>query len=188
MLSINGIVITKDNLIPIGLRRGETNQGRIWHIVPAGYIDVRPVVCKTTKVGAEHPSQGWCSETPYAATERELHEELAVPKESLITDKMKLIGIVFNYRKNYDATISVIVPAECDSSEMTLRGEEHEIMRFLKASLGDLKEELIKLSRDQNTSSGHLRGDIALTIAHLYGFSEYARALEVVSRQISETS
>jgi hypothetical protein len=54
--------------------------------------------------------------------------------------------------------------------------------------LGDLKEELIELSRDQNTSSGHLRGDIALTIAHLYGYSEYARTLEAVSRQISEMS
>jgi hypothetical protein len=147
---------------------------------------VQPVVGKTTKVGAERQSEGWCSETPYAATERELHGELAVPKESLITDKMKLIGIVFNYSRNYDTTISVIVPAKCNSSKMTLKGEGHEIVRFLKASLADLKEELIRLSRDQNNSSGHLRGDIALTIAHLYGYSEYIRTLEAVSRQISK--
>ena len=38
LLSINGVIITKDNLVPIGLRTVETNQKGIWHIVPAGYM------------------------------------------------------------------------------------------------------------------------------------------------------
>ena len=187
LLSINGVVITKDNLIPVGLRGVETNQAKIWHIVPAGYIDVNLVDAKA-KVGMPTLSEAWHSETPYVATERELHEELSLPMESVDTNRMRVVGIIFNYHTNFDTTISVIVPVDCDSSEIALKGSEHETLRFLKVSLSDLKEQLIELSLDLSRNSGHLRGDIALTIAYLYGYSEYCKTLKSVQKEISELS
>jgi len=187
LLSINGVVITKDNLIPIGLRTAQTNHMGIWHIVPAGYIDIERAVDDAARKERPTLPEVWSSETPYAATERELQEELAIPKECVDASKMKLIGVVFNYNRDYDTTVCVAVPVDCHSSEIALRGEEHQTMRFLKTSLNDLKEELIQLSKDRSTSSGHLRGDIALTIAHLYGCSQYVKTLESVAKEASKS-
>jgi hypothetical protein len=125
----------------------------------------------------------WSSETPYTATERELHEELVIPKECVNVNKMRLIGIVFNYSRDYDTTICVVVPVDCNSNEIGLNGEEHESLRFLKTSSDSMKEELIQLLKDQDTSSGHLRGDLALTIAHLYGYSEYVKTIASASKE-----
>ena len=188
LLSINGVLVTRDNLIPVGFRGAETNQEGIWHIVPAGYIDISPVIGKAVRKGMSGFPETWLSETPYTATERELHEELSLPKESVNVSRMRLLGIVFNSNRDFDTTICVVVPVDCHSSEITLKGDEHVTMRFLKTSLNDLKEELIRQSRDLSTSSGHLRGDIALTIAHLYGQSEYMKTIESVSREISTAS
>ncbi len=178
--TINGIVIAKDNVIPIGLRKAE----RIWEIVPAGYVDMKPVVSKTTRIEAGLLNH-WYIETPHIAAARELHEELAIPEGDFSASKMRLVGIVFNYSRYYDTTASIMIPVECDSSEIELRGDEHERLRFVKTSLNYLKEELVELSQDQNTSSGHLRGDIALTIAHLHGYSEYIKTLKNVFVEIS---
>lgn len=181
LFSINGIVITKDNTMPIGLRRAEaTNQGRIWHVIPAGYTDVKPAADTTAGMEAPIPSKRWYCESPHVAAARELYEELAIREEAFSASKMRLVGIVYNYGRNYDTTASIIIPVECDSSKLRLRGDEHERMRFVRATLHDLKQELIQLSLDPSTSSGHLRGDIALTIAHLYGYSKYIKTLESV--------
>ena len=176
--SMNGIVIARDNVIPVGLRKAETtNQGRIWHVVPAGYVDLKP----TSHRGK---AEQWYCETPHAAAERELHEELAIPKGGLDRSKMRLTGIVFNYDRYYDTTASIVIPVECDSSEIKLRGDEHERIRFVRASLNDLKEELIQLSQDPIASSGHLRGDILLTIAYLYGYSECIKTLRSATENL----
>lgn len=186
LFSINGVVITKDNAIPIGLRKPETtNQGRLWHVIPAGYIDVNPTLDEPTRTSTPGLPECWYSETPHATTERELHEELTVPEGAFNVSKMRLVGIVYNYHVNYDTTASMVGPIECDSSEIGLRGDEHERIRFVKASLKNLKEESIQLAQEPSTNSGHLRGDIALTIAHLYGFSEYIKTLKTVSMEIS---
>ena len=139
--------------------------------------DVERIVDDVTRAERSSLSQIWKSETPHAATIRELHEELAVPKECVNVDKMRLIGIIFNYNRSYDTTVCVMIPVDCHSTEIALRGEEHETLRFLRTSLNDLREELIQLSRDPSISSGHLRGDIALTIAYLYGYSQSVKAL-----------
>lgn len=184
LLSINGVVLTKDDLIPIGLRTAETNQQGVWHIIPAGYIDTELVVSNMIKSGES--KQGiWNSEAPQTATERELHEELTLPKKAVDISRMKVIGIVFNYKRDYDTTVCVVVPVDCNSDEIALKGDEHEKLRFLKTTVKSLKEELMQLSGEPNTSSGHLRGDIALTIAHLHGHSEYVKTLENVYRESS---
>lgn len=185
LLSINGVVVTRDNLIPIGFRTARTNQEGIWHIVPAGYIDVKPIDNEVVSTKRSGLPELWSSETPYTAAERELHEELFIPAGCHSTSKMRLIGIVFNYCREYDTTICIVVPVDCASGEIRLRGDEHESLRFLKTSLNDMKRELIQLSRNQSISSGHLRGDIALTIAHLYGYSEYVKAIASASREAS---
>ena len=185
LLSINGVVVTRDNLIPIGFRTAKTNQKGIWHIVPAGYIDVKPIDNEVTSTKKSGLPELWSSETPYIAAERELHEELLVPEGCYSTSKMRLIGIVFNYSREYDTTICIVIPVDCASGEIGLRGDEHESLRFLKTSLNDMRGELIQLSRNQSTNSGHLRGDIALTIAYLYGYSEYVKAIASASRGAS---
>lgn len=187
LLSINGVVITRDSSIPLGLRTRETNQNGIWHVVPAGYIDIESPNCAAEE-DISALKNVWRSETPYAATERELHEELSIPRECVDVSRMRVVGILFNYNRNYDTTICVMVPVNCHSSEIALKGEEHESIRFLKTSLDDLKEELIQLSKDPSTSSGHLRGDIALTIAHLYGYPEFVKTLENIHKETSKSS
>jgi len=168
------------------LRKTETtNQGRIWHVIPAGYIDVNSTFDEPTKTSGQGFPECWYSETPHAATERELHEELRVPEGVFDARKMRLVGIVYNYREGFDTTASIIGPIECNSAEIGLRGDEHERIRFVKASLRNLKEELIQLAKEPNINSGHLRGDIALTIAYLYGSSEYIKTLKSVSNEVS---
>jgi hypothetical protein len=180
LFSVNGVVITKDNKIPIGLRKAEsTNQGRMWHIVPAGFVDMS--LPDQGQMSEEKENlQKWHCELPHVAALRELSEELSMPSEQIDTSKMSLVGIVYNSMRNFDCAATIIIPSGCDSSEIDLRGEEHENLRFIDTTYDGLRQELLKMSRYPNTGSGHLRGDIALVIGHLYGHSKYIATLESI--------
>lgn len=171
ILGINGIPLTEDNKIPIVTRNPKTtNQGRIRHIVPAGMVDII--------MGSR---QKPCIETLHAATEREFREELnscADGTAAFNPENMKLLGIVYNSFKNFDYVGAILVPLKTSSGNITLKGDEHEQMEWVSAELKELKELLLELSSAPETNSGHLRGNIALLIGHLYGKDAYTETID----------
>ena len=189
LFTINGIPITLDNKIPIAVRNPSmTDQGRIKHITPAGFIDVLEVngvleaegVKETVirKLFDELRYSPTLSESPHEATYRELSEELSFPREAFNPQKMRLIGIVYNWLKNFDYTAAVTIPLDCMSNEISLAGAEHEELEWVDTDLFTLKRLLFDLAFAPETNSGHLRGDIGMLIAHLHGGNAYKIALE----------
>jgi len=169
LFTISGIPLTTDKKIPIVIRNPKaTDHGRIRHIAPAGFVDVKPE-------GAE---------TPHEATEREFREELRYkdaemfPQEIFNPSDMRVLGIVYNSLKNFDYTASVLIPLNAESNDIYLKGEEHEEIEWVGTDYEGLKELLLDLSMTPDTNSGHLRGAVALTIGHIYGEDAYEETLD----------
>lgn len=192
LFTINGIPLTRDKKIPIVTRNPKhTDQGKIRHIAPAGFIDVKDVdnvlkaenVSEATirKLSDEFGLQNSYAESPHVATGRELKEEL---EYNLDPEDMKMLGIVYNSFKNFDYTASVLIPLKTESEKIKLKGEEHENLEWLGTSFEELKSFLFELSIAPDTNSGHLRGDIALTIGYLYGEKAYKETLEEVTNKL----
>jgi len=202
LFSINGIVLSSDMKIPIGVRNPKTtDQGKIYHIVPAGFTDVfkivKPEKTPVTKEAEEvyettlrkfmdeiYIQGNIFSESPHKAAARELDEELEINEKSTIKN-MKVIGIIYNSRKNFDTTTSVLIPLDVDSSEINLKGDEHTELEFLDTSKHALEEKLTEFSLEPESNSGHLRGDIAALIAHLYGEQAYINSVDKVAEEVA---
>lgn len=198
LFTINGIPITADEKIPIAVRNPKTtDQGRIKHITPAGFIDLRKLGGELKPESVEEavtrklldelqlPSN-YSMETPYGTTEKELHQELTFPETAFNPDRMRILGIVYNYRKNFDYEAAVLIPLDATSSEITLRGKEHDELEWINTSLDSLKSTLYELAIAPETNSGHLRGDIALSIGHRYGQGAYLKALDDIVLEFSK--
>ncbi|HKZ45076.1 MAG TPA: hypothetical protein VJ343_00025 [archaeon] len=199
LFTINGIPLTKDGKIPVAVRNPmATDQGRIRHITPAGFIDLKKIgndlVLENTRDAVirkfldeiDLPSP-YKMETLHKATKRELDEEIEISNESGVdAEKMRLLGIVYNYRKNFDYAASVLIPMEASSHNVRLKGKEHEEIGWVNTNLDSLKSTLYELAIAPETNSGHLRGDIALTIGHLYGKDCYVKTLEEIVLELSK--
>ena len=202
LFTINGIPLTSDNKIPIVVRNPKkTDQGRIKHITPAGFVNLK-------KLGGSQPESVedtisrklldelqlpilYAMENPYKATERELHEELKHATDFSANvfkpERMRILGIVYNYKKNFDYTATVLIPLDATSSEISLKGEEHEDeIDWTSTTLDSLRTTLYELAIAPETNSGHLRGDIALLTGHLYGKKAYLQTLDDIILEFSK--
>ena len=201
LFTINGIPLPKDGVVPILVRNpNTTDQGRIEHIAPAGFIDMKggkgPIVPERIDEAATKmlfrelhiPDEPIYLESPHEATHRELGEELEYPEAVYDPKKLSVIGIVYNCRKNFDYTTAVVIPLDCDSSEIKAKGKEHDkdALRWVSTSRQSLKDALFELSFAPDMNSGHLRGDVALLIGHLYGAKEYEKALDEIVLEIAK--
>lgn len=195
LYTINGIPYTSDRKIPLVVRNpNATDQGRIRHIVPAGFCDI---ISTNTHLEAEGVDQaavrnllqklrysGIRPEDPYEATGRELEEELSYnnqgsfPPEVFDISNMLLLGVVYNSRKNFDYAASVFIPLNADSGEIVLNGNENSVIEWIDTDYQDLSRLLYELALSPETNSGHLRGDITLLISHLYGEEACKQAVE----------
>lgn len=176
--TINGVVLTSDNKIAIGIRNPEeTDQGGINHIVPAGFVDMmsteegllaeEPYRAAVRKLLDEITFPGnLYSETPHDSSERELVEELDVSSDILM-EPSRLLAIVYNSRKNFDFTATMLLKVAEPSSELRLRGKEHEGLYFIDATTLAIESELKDLALVPELNSGHLRGDLAAMIAYI---------------------
>lgn len=199
LFTINGIPFPKDEKIPILWRNPKkTDQGRIRHIAPAGFIDVYDIRDKLIPETVEKatiryllkeltfPGSNYMKGV-FDTTERELHEELVTPKHAFNLENMRILGIVYNYSKNFDYTASVLLPLNCESTEIKVKGDEHEGgIDWINTNLESLKSILFELALAPETNSGHLRGDVALMISHLHGQEKYEEVLEECVLEISK--
>ena len=191
-LTINGIVITSDNKIPYGFRNPKNlDQGGIYHIVPAGYMDVMNFSKELNsldnavyrKLNDElFLGKPTLLENPVSAAHREFGEELKLKETHALytpdASKMQVLGLIRNSKKNFDYTFPVLTPVSEHSSQIALKDDEHTQLLFLDTTETALREALKEFSLDQTRSSGHFRGDIALLIRNLYGPKAYAAAVE----------
>ena len=195
LYTINGLVVTSDNYLITGMR-GITTAQPNRTVIPAGFVDAKRLplstdleVAKNLKDGAlvhllrelEFRGKLFPENMGHAAT-REFGEELKmkywaesrlspdeVIKRGLIkTEKMKLLGMVYNSFKNKDYDCCIIMPVEARSGQIELPEEsgEHFAIDFIPINQERLLQELIETSKIKDRTSGHLRGDIALLIAH----------------------
>jgi len=201
LFTINGILLTRDGYIPIAVRNPRrTDQGRILHITPAGFIDLKKVGTRFVPERVDEATLRklldelnfigvHIMESPYDATLREMKEELKRKKPEgeipFDPNKMSIIAIIYNSRKNFDYTAAVLIPVNLSHEEITLRGEEHEELKWVRTSLDSLKTTLFELAIAPETNSGHLRGDIACLIGYLYGVEEYKKTLEEIVMEIN---
>jgi len=164
------IIITKDGMIPIGLREQPEGHSEWWSIAPAGYVDVMRI------------SRGnrWRAETFWNTAARESEEELAAP-EKLDKSKIRLIGVFSSYATNWDVDATMVARVSYDSSEIRLKGSEHESLKFLETSEESLREELQEIVQ-KRASFGYLGANIALLLGHLYGLDDYRQTLEKIVR------
>jgi hypothetical protein len=201
LFTINGIPLPKDGVVPILLRNpNATDQGRIEHIAPAGFINLKgskgPIVPEGIDEAVTRllfnelhiPDGPYYLESPHEATKRELNEEIEYPVAAYVPEDMSVIGIAYNYRKNFDYEAAVVIPLNCDSSEIKPKGKEHEkdALRWVSTSRESLKNTLFELSFAPDNNSGHLRADVALLIGHLYGAREYENALNEVVLELAK--
>ncbi len=183
--TVNAILLPADQKLPIGLRNSETtDQGPIKHLTPVGFVDMKrkPVYDANGSVTGEIMDV----ESIADAVARRLHDEWDVPHGAFDPSKMRLMGIVYNSLRNFDYDAAVLVPLDCYSGQLIskqLRGKNPkgkydgvELVSMDKSSLGSL---LYEFALTPEKSSGHMRGDIALTIAALHGGEDaYLEALE----------
>lgn len=202
LYTINGIPFTEDNKIPIVTRNPKhTDQGKIRHIIPSGFVDIKEIdsilraenVSETVmrKLFDELNLPNSYAESPHTATSRELKEELKYCKKSrnlpiqvFKPEDMRILGIVYNSFKNFDYTVSALIPLKTNSKKIILKGKEHKRLEWIKTDFEELKSFLLEISAEPDTTSGHLRGDIALTIGHLYGEEAYKEALDHVTNSL----
>lgn len=179
--SINGILKTKDRKIVTGIRNPKaTDQDRIEHIVPAGFINMNelPHIAAIRRLKEELflPSEPreFLSESPFSSAKRELKEEL----KNASANNLKILGIIYNSRKNFDTTTAMFMQTPIPSSEIRIRGKEHEELCFTKTTRKSLSKKFLSLCQNPDLNSGHLRGCIAALFAHKYGFSAYNSLIE----------
>lgn len=165
------IIITKDGMVPIGLRTQGENLTEWWSIAPAGYVDIKRI----------SNNNQWQSETFWSTAVRELEEELAVP-EKLDRPKIKLIGVFSSFATNWDADATMIARVGYDSKEIDIRGSEHKAIRFLEASEASLKKEF-QILAEKHESMGYLSANIALLLGHLYGLDDYRLTMEEIAKR-----
>jgi ADP-ribose pyrophosphatase YjhB (NUDIX family) len=204
LFTINGVPLTENHKIPIAVRNPEaTDQGRIRHIVPAGFVDVREIdkelrsedVSEATirKLFDELDYSPSLPESPYAAAGRELFEELryggveeGFPPGVFNPEDMRILGIVYNHSKNFDYTATVLIPLKAKPEDIKLEGKEHEALEWVDTEdIFTLKGVLFRLAVAPETNSGHLRGDVALTIGHVHGEKAYNSVLEEVTLKLA---
>lgn len=165
------IVVTKDGMVPIGLRTQAGVPVEWWSIAPAGYVDV----------GRISRGNGWRAETFWDTAVREFREELVAP-EKLDRSRIRLIGVFSSFATNWDVDATLIAHVGCDSREIGLKGDEHKAIRFLETSEGSLKKELRRLA-EKRDSMGYLGANIALLLGHLYGLEEYRLTMEEIAKR-----
>ncbi len=170
--SMGGIVLTYDNKLVTGMRNPKaTDQGRIEHIVPAGFAKYK-----------ESMLSGKAPENPIQNALRELNEELLGVKPK----KMKVLAITYNSYKNFDTTASVLIPTDVRSSEIELAEDEHEEIIFTDASQKSLEGKFRELCESPDANSGHLRGHVAALYAHKYDMPAYNSLVEKTINDIIE--
>ncbi|TAL52778.1 MAG: hypothetical protein EPN86_04970 [Nanoarchaeota archaeon] len=195
-LSINGIVLTTDSRLPYGLRNPQTtDQGKRYHIVPAGFTDVQaikaesPMETSVRKMLDEMDFRGtYVSEKPYFAAGREFQEELSILGENpeLNPEDMRVIAIIYNSRNNYDTTMATTIPVNVRSSVLSLKGDEHlHQLEFVDIEPRALTDLLFEFSLAPDTNSGHFRGDIAALIAHRFGVDTMMQSLHEVHTRLA---
>lgn len=190
--SINGIVITKDNKFVTGIRNPKTtDQGIIEHIIPAGFINSNEMLTnETIRILNKElyiPLQPESSvlkltESPFTSTARELDEEL----EGVIPKEMRILAIIYNSRKNFDTTTSVLIPTNIDSSEIMLKGKEHDEIRFTDITQKSLEDKFYDLCKNPDSNSGHLRGSLAAFYTHRYGLPSHDKLIEETILKLME--
>ncbi len=186
--SISGIIETKDGKLVTGMRNPKaTDQGRIEHVVPAGFINMNelPHAAAIRKLEDELQlsggAGGFLSESPFSSAKRELKEELKNVKAS----NMKIIGIIYNSARNFDTTTAIAMKTRLSSSEINPRGKEHENLCFTSTSRKSLKEKFLRLCENPETNSGHLRGCVAALFAHKYGIPTCNSLIEKAILKVS---
>lgn len=193
-LSINGLLLTRDNKLPYGLRNPQTtDQGRTYHIVPAGFTDIQPITegpveTAVRKALDEIGFRGtYITEDPHRAAEREFGEEILLQGRSrgIDTDSMRVIAVIYNSRKNFDTTMAITIPVSVYSSKIALNGAEHTQLEFADIARVDLTDKLFELSLAPDTNSGHFRGDIAALIAHRFGIDAMTESLHEVHTMLA---
>jgi hypothetical protein len=167
--TINVVPVTTDGKIPIAMRNPETtDQGRIEHMAPVGFVNLQ-----TTENGTPERLED--------AAARTLRRDLIIPgyEKELPYDpnELRLMGVVYNHLHNFDYTASVFMRLDKTSAEIQ-HGPKYVGLRWVDRSQETLTKELAKLAFAQGDNSGHLRGDIALLIGHLYGSKAYQTALQ----------
>ncbi|MFH0889586.1 MAG: hypothetical protein V1836_00390 [Candidatus Aenigmatarchaeota archaeon] len=183
--TINAILLPGDKKLPIGLRNPETtDQGPIKHLTPVGFVDIvkKPVYGK----GGTVVSEMYGVESIADAVSRRLHDEWDVPEGAFDQSKMKLMGIVYNSHKNFDYDAAILVPLDCYSEQLKskqLRSAnpkgKYDAVELVDMSKSSLSSLLYEFALSPDKSSGHMRGDMALTIGALHGGEEaYLDALE----------
>jgi len=193
-LSINGLLLTRDNGLPYGLRNPQTtDQGKTYHIVPAGFTDISPITegpmeTALRKMLDEIGFRGtYVTENPHRATEREFNEELLLKGRSrgIETDSMRVIAVIYNSRKNFDTTMATTIPTSAYASQINLNGDEHTQLEFVDVAQSSLTNLLFDLSLAPDTNSGHFRGDIAALIAHRFGLGAMTDSLNEVHTRLA---
>ncbi len=183
--TINAILLPGDRRLPIGLRNSETtDQGRIKHLTPVGFVDMvkTPVYGKDGTV----ESETFDVEDLTKAVTRRLYDEWGIPEGAFDPSKMRLMGIVYNSHKNFDYDAAILVPLGCYSEQLKskqLRSAnpkgKYDAVEFVDMSRSSLSSLLYEFALSPDKSSGHMRGDIALTIGALHGGEQaYLEALE----------
>ncbi len=174
LLSVGGILVTNDRKLVTGIRNNKnTDQCRIYNMVPGGFLDI---IIKGEEV---------VSDSPFSCGENELSEELETADGAPIGyEKMEILGIIYNSRKNYDNSIAMLMPAKVGSSEIKLKGNEHDELVFTDISRKRLENMFYGLNLKPETNSGHLRGDIGLLYARKYGMPSYNSFIERTANKL----
>ncbi|MEK6967506.1 MAG: hypothetical protein AABX51_02650 [Nanoarchaeota archaeon] len=158
LIGVNGITLTNDGFYLTGLRT-QTVDYQIESALPAGLIDIISTQKKSSYL-PEHPAN---------AVAREFGEELISPVQPSIADP-KLLGIVYD-DKTATYTCSFALPINVSASQISLPQtsfNEHTQILTFRTDYDSLVEKLASLAINRESTSSHLRGDIALLIGHLY--------------------
>jgi len=160
------MIYPRDKKLPIALKNPKTtDQGLIKSLSPIGFVNLD----KSDSGRLEVESVG-------KAVERRLRDEWEFPSSAFNPSKMELLGIVYNSHLNFDYDAAVLLPIDCNSSELKSTqlsngGKEGKYVKIDNVDMNEssLKSLLFEFSVKPNENSGHMRGDIALTYARLFG-------------------
>ena len=183
--TINAILMPKNKKLPIGVRNAtNTDQGRIKHLTPVGFVDLVPT--KSEVAYGEVIGETFGVESIGNAVTRRLYAEWEVPERAFDPKRMELLGIVYNHHKNFDYDAAVLVPLDCDSHQLKSKqlrnggtAGKYDAIEEVDMDESSLRALLFEFALTPDNSSGHMRGDIALTIGRLYGgMPKYKEVLE----------
>lgn len=193
LFTINGILLTSDGKFPIAVRNPkQTDQGKIKLVAPAGFINLKHDGKKIETVKEADDRGLWGKleiESIYDAATRELSEELehkdSTKRIEYVPNGVRLLGIVYNSKKNFDWENAVLIPTSVTSDKIKLKGAEHVELEWTNSDLDTLKTTLFELAKYPDSNSGHLRGDVALLAAYLNGMDKYKELLLDVLKEVS---